>query len=93
LDKTKIIILSILVAVILVIIFIPGYLKIKKLVRQNKELESQIVQIKQRNLRLKEEQKRLISDPIYLEKVAREKLGVVRKGEELYRVLPPQENQ
>ena len=91
--KAKIIILFILGAVILSIIFIPGYLKIKNLARQNRELEKQIVEIKQSNLKLKEEQQKLISDPLYLEKVAREKLGVVRKGEELYRVLPPQQDQ
>lgn len=90
--KAKIVILFILAAVILGVIFIPGYLKIKNLAGQNRELERQIAEIKQNNLKLKEEQQKLISDPLYLEKVAREKLGVVRKGEELYRVLPPQQD-
>ncbi len=91
--KAKIVIVSILGAAMLGIIFIPGYVRIKKLVRQNRELERQIVEIEQHNLKLKEEHEKLINDPIYLEKVAREKLGVVRKGEEVYRVLPPQEDQ
>ena len=72
-------------------IFIPGYSKIKHLARQNKELEWQIEEIKQANRRLKLEHQMLRNDPIYLEKVAREKLGVVREGEIVYQVVPAQE--
>ena len=74
-------------------IFIPGYLKIRRLVKDNRELEKQIEEIKQVNRRLEEEQRRLENDPVYLEKVAREKLGVAKKGEIIYRVLPAQQNQ
>ena len=91
--KKKIIILIVLGLVLLGFIFIPGYLKIKGLSRQNRELVRQIEEIKQTNKRLKEEQEMLINDPLYLEKVAREKLGVVRKGEVVYKVLPPQQKQ
>jgi cell division protein FtsB len=87
--KKKIIILFILCLCLAGVIFIPGYLRIKKLVGQNRELERQIEEIKQANRKLLEEQLKLKSDPVYLEKVAREKLGIAREGEVIYKVLPP----
>ena len=92
-EKKKIIVLLLLALAVLGFIFIPGYLKIKKLAGQNRELERQIQKIEQANKGLKKEQEKLINDPLYLEKVAREKLGVVRKGEVVYKVLPPREKQ
>lgn len=91
--KKKVIVLSIFGLILLGAIFIPGYLKIRRLVKDNRELEKQIEEIKQVNRRLGEEQRRLENDPVYLEKVAREKLGVAKKGEIIYRVLPAQQNQ
>ena len=91
--KKKVIVLSIFGLILLGTIFIPGYLKIRRLVKDNRELEKQIEEIKQVNRRLGEEQRRLENDPVYLEKVAREKLGVAKKGEIIYRVLPAQQNQ
>ncbi len=88
--KKKIIALSVLGLVLLGVIFIPGYLKIRTLSRQNRELEKQIEEIKQTNKKLAEAQEKLKSDPFYLEKVAREKLGLAKEGETAYKVLPPQ---
>lgn len=92
-EKKKIIVLSVLGLILLGVIFIPGYLKIKRFLRQNRELERQIKETKQANRRLEEEQEKLESDPVYLEKVAREKLGLAKEGEIIYKVLPPQQNQ
>lgn len=92
-EKKKIIVLSVLGLILLGVIFIPGYLRIKRLARQNRELERQIKEIKQANRRLEEEQEKLESDPVYLEKVLREKLGLAKEGEIVYKVLPPQQNQ
>ena len=88
--KKKIILFLILL--LLGIIFIPGYLRIRKLAWENRSLEQEIAQIELENKRLKEEYERLKSDPIYLEQVAREKLGVVREGEVIYQVLPSEED-
>lgn len=77
--------------ILLSVIFIPGYSKIKRLARQNRELEWQIEEIKQANRKLRREQQMLSSDPVYLEKVAREKLGVVRKGEVVYHIVSEEE--
>lgn len=54
-DKKKVIILFFLGVVLLNVIFIPGYLKIKRLSRKNRDLEKQIEQIKQVNSSLEEE--------------------------------------
>jgi len=89
--KKEIIFAGLIAVVILGIIYIPNYRKIKSLARENKELEKQIEQIEQANQRLSEEHRRLQSDPLYLENVAREKLGVARKGEIVYKVLPTEE--
>ncbi|MBN2097338.1 MAG: septum formation initiator family protein [Candidatus Omnitrophica bacterium] len=92
-DKKKIILLSAFGAAVLGIIFIPGFIKMRNLAQENRRLEQQIAEIRQSNQSLQEQQQMLKNDPLYLEKIAREKLGVARKGEVVYRVLPPQENQ
>lgn len=90
-DKKKVTPLLFFSLILLGIIFIPGYLRIKSLVKQNRELERQIQEVIQANARLAEEQKRLKDDPVYLEKVAREKLGIAKKGEVVYQVSPSEE--
>lgn len=92
-DKGKIAGYILLGAILLGVIFIPGYLKIKRLDRQSRDLEMQITELKQTNKRLREEQRMLENDPFYLEKVAREKLGVAREGEVIYKVGSPKHDQ
>ena len=86
--KKKIIILLLLGIALLGAIFIPGYLRIRRLSRQNTELERQIGEMQRANELLAREHQRLVNDPLYLEEVAREKLGVARKGEIVYKVVP-----
>jgi cell division protein FtsB len=69
------------VAVFLLVIFLPGYTKLQELRDKNRELEVRIKKMKIENTLLQQELKRLEDDPVYQEKIAREKLGVVRKGE------------
>ncbi len=82
-----IIITVILAAVLLGFIFIPGYFDKQRLSTQNRELEKQIELIKRANTGLKYQELQA-KDPFYLEKTAREKLGVARKGEVVYKVTP-----
>jgi cell division protein FtsB len=93
LGKKKVIVLSIFGLILLGAIFIPGYVRFRKLAKLLREQERQIEEVKENNKRLEEELEKLKNDPLYLEKVAREKLGVARKGEIIYRVLPAQQNQ
>lgn len=70
-----------LVAVVFVIVFIPPFAKYQELRYKNRKLEAEIEAMKLQNLRLAEEKRLLETDIHYVEKKAREKIGLVRKGE------------
>lgn len=69
------------VAVFLVVVFLPGYTKLQELRDKNRSLRQRIKELRVENSLLEEELKRLEDDPVYQEKVVRERMGVVRKGE------------
>ena len=71
----------IVIAVIIAIIFLPGYIKFMQLKVRNMHLESEISRLERENIKLSKEKKRLEEDINYVEKVARESLGVTKKGE------------
>lgn len=71
----------IVIGVILLVIFLPGYLKFMQLAAKNIYLEYEIRRLERENVRLYKEKKRLQEDINYVEKVARESMGVTRKGE------------
>ncbi|MDP3804582.1 MAG: septum formation initiator family protein [Candidatus Omnitrophota bacterium] len=66
---------------VLVAIFLPPFAKYQELRYKNKKLEERIVFLDEETKRLTEEKRRLETDINYIEKRAREKIGVVRKGE------------
>ena len=70
----------------LVAIFLPGYSRYQGLIRKNTLLEERIKQLEFSNRSLEEEQKRLEEDMVYVEKVLRDKLKVVKKGEIIYKI-------
>ena len=72
---------QIVIAVIIAAIFLPGYIKFMQLKVKNMHLESEISRLERENIRLYKEKKRLEEDINYVEKVARESLGVTKKGE------------
>jgi len=72
----------------LLAIFLPGYTKLQDLRDKKRELEVKIRKLKVENVLLQEELKRIESDPIYQERIAREKMGVVRKGEIPIKIVP-----
>lgn len=76
------------ITVFLLIIFLPGYTKLQELREQNYDLEAKIEKLKVENYLLQQELKRIENDPVYQEEVAREKLGVVRKGEIPIKIVP-----
>lgn len=77
---------------IFLVIFLPSFAKIQELRQKNKELEANIKRLDKENLALSQEKEKLEKDPEYLERVAREKLGIVKKGEIVYRIVPEQED-
>ena len=79
------------IAVFLLIIFLPGYTKLQELRDRNRDLQDKIKRLTMENLLLQQELKRIDSDAVYQEKIAREKLGIVRKGEIPIKIVPGKE--
>lgn len=73
--------------VVILAVFLPSYGKMQELKDKNREYLARIEQLQKRNKQLELEQKLLETDPVYLEKVARKKMGLIRQGETVYRVV------
>ena len=68
-------------AVLSLVLFLPGYTKLQELRVKNRQLGEKFRKMAVDNALLQEELKRVENDPVYQEKIARDKMGVVRKGE------------
>ena len=66
---------------------IKNYYTINLSQKEIRKVEEKLEQLKSENQRLKEQMNSL-EDPFYLEKMAREKLGLAKKGEIVYKILP-----
>lgn len=69
-------------------LFLPGYTKLQELRDRNRDLEGRIKKLNVDNALLNQELTRIENDPFYQEKIAREKMGVVRKGEIPIKIIP-----
>ncbi|MCB9756954.1 MAG: septum formation initiator family protein [Candidatus Omnitrophica bacterium] len=76
-------------AILALYIFLPSYTKLQDLRQKNVEYSDKIEALKLRKIKMLEEKRRLEEDPIYLEKVGREKMGLIRNGEVVYRINQP----
>lgn len=76
------------IAIFLLVIFLPGYTKLQELKDKNRDLEIKIKQLSMENFILQEEVKKIENDPVYQEKIIREKMGVVRRGEVPIKIIP-----
>ncbi len=70
----------------IVYIFLPAYTRMQDKEAENEAYQRRIQHLEEENRRLRLEQKLLEEDPVYLEKVARERMGLVREGEIIYRI-------
>lgn len=77
------------VATIILIFFLPSYTMMQDHRQKNWEYEQKITALQAKNRALEDEKRRLIEDPVYLEQVAREQMGLVREGERVYRLFSP----
>lgn len=73
-------------------IFLPSYTRLQDLRQKNVDYSKQIEALKHRKIKLLEEKRLLEQDPTYLEKVGREKMGLIRKGEVVYKLTPAVSN-
>ena len=78
---------------VLWLLFAPegGYMHYRKVHRQLQVLEQETIQLQAKNKELKQEIIQLKTDEANLEKVAREKYGLLREDERLYEVGHPDE--
>ena len=65
-----------------------GLIHVVRLRHDQKVLEHMTFDLGQRNELLRERIRRLKSDDSYIERLARERLGLVKSGEIVYRVMP-----
>jgi len=84
-EKKKLIIYATSVVVIFCVVFLPGFSELNKLQEENQQQEKRIKLLEEHNDKLKEELVKLKEDPDYLEEKAREKLGIIKKGEIIYK--------
>lgn len=64
-----------------------GFFQINTLREEKKNLEHESKLLKAEMVDLEIEKNRLSHDPFYLEKQARERLGLIKPGEKMYRVV------
>ncbi len=81
----KFIIINIVV-IVLLIVFLPPFARIQDMKKQLNDYEADIKLLKKQNVQLKNELHLLKTDPVYLEKVAREKMGVAKENEVIYKI-------
>jgi cell division protein FtsB len=74
--------------VFLLILFLPGYTKLQELKDKNRDLETKVKRLNIENTLLEQELRRIENDGTYQEKIVRDKMGVVRKGEIPIKIVP-----
>ena len=82
----KRLILFIALAIIILLIFLPGFSRYQRLVSEERLLRDRIRKLEESNMKLELERHKLENDIEYVEKRAREKLGVVKKDEIPYKI-------
>ena len=77
-----------ILTIIVVVVFLPSYSQMQDLKQKNAEYKKQIERLVEKNAQFTEEKRLLEEDPVYLEKVAREKMGLIRENEVVYKITP-----
>jgi cell division protein FtsB len=83
----KDIIAPIVVGIIIILLFLPGFARYQKVSAECRKLKLQIEALERINAKLEKEKYKLEHDMEYVEKRARDKLGVVRKDEIPYKKI------
>lgn len=66
-----------------------GLLKYYSMKKDHNRLSHEISQLDSSNKSMREEVTKLKTDPDYIESIARDKLGLVKEGEKVYKFQPP----
>ncbi len=83
-ERKKIVLYGVAILTVLAVVLLPGLSKLHKLRRENVQLQKRIRLLEEHNDVLKDEISKMQEDPEYVEKKAREKLGILKKGEIIY---------
>lgn len=85
-------VLAMIVLSLLFVVFAPGrgLFSHRKLKKEVRTLAQDNITLQQRNVELAEEIERLKNDEAYLEQLAREKYGMLKKNEEVYELRTSQ---
>ena len=73
-----------LMMIAVVLFFLPEWKTAVKLRQQESDVDTRLDKAQMSNIALKKEYEALMTDPSYVEKVARDKLGYSKKGELVY---------
>ncbi len=84
-DGWKNIVFGAVIFALLIYVFSPNFLRLTRVYQQIQVLEDEIESLQTQNQNLQEEIGRLKSDPLYIEKVAREELGMAKPKEIIYK--------
>jgi len=85
-SRGKLIIAAIIIACIAVIC-LSNISRYRRLEAKQRELAKERLRLEEENARLEVQERRLSQDEYYVERVAREKMGIVREGEIPYRIV------
>lgn len=77
--------------IVIIAFFLPSYTQMQDLKQRNADYQHQIQDLTKKNAALREEKRLLIEDPDYFEKVAREKMGLVKDNEVIYKFVPSEQ--
>jgi cell division protein FtsB len=77
-----------IVAAVILVLFLPSYTKLQDLRYRNQQYKKKMEELKKEQANLIDEERLLKDDPEYREKVIRQEMGVMKKGEVIYRVVP-----
>ena len=76
---------------VIILIFLPSFVKLQQLRYRDRILKEKIKMLEKNNNVLLTDKNMLENDSFYLEEVARQEMGVTRKGEIIYKIVPQQE--
>ena len=88
LKKIFLVVMILLSVCLAIYAFTPCVIEQKKLNKQIANLESEIEKVREFNEKLTSEIYSLKNDPLYIEKLARKELGLIRSGEVIYKLKP-----
>ena len=76
-----------IIIVVIVLLFLPGFTKLQELKQKFRDTEELMRKTQKENYLLEQRISQLKNDPHYLEIVARDKMGLVKKGEMVLKIV------